>query len=97
MTSNSTILAIDLNMPNLVKSTRIDSRVGRLAIEIAHKSNDHLLVDGRSPNGLAASYLYSAISLGIDLPLSSIAGFTDFESIVDVKTSRRRDLLMNNC
>ncbi len=80
MTSNSTMLAIDLYMPNLVKSTRIDSRVGRLAIEIAHKSNDHLLVDGRSPNGLTASYLYfAAISLGIDLPLSSIAGFTDFE------------------
>ena len=80
MTSNSTILAIDRYMANLVKSTRIDSRVGRLAMEIAHKSNDHLLVDGRSPNGLAAAYLYfSAILLGVNLPLSRIVRVSEFE------------------
>jgi transcription initiation factor TFIIIB Brf1 subunit/transcription initiation factor TFIIB len=81
MNSNSTILAIDRYMANLVKSTRIDSRVGRLAIEIVHKSNDHLLVDGRSPSGLAAACLYFAdILLGaINVLLTSIAGITDFE------------------
>jgi transcription initiation factor TFIIB len=76
-------------MANLVKSTRIDSRVGRLAIEIAHKSNDHLLVDGKSTNGLAVAYIYfAAILLGVDLPLSSLAGITDFEI-----RSRCKDLL----
>jgi transcription initiation factor TFIIB len=80
MTSNPTILAIDRYMANLVKSTRIDSRVGRLAIEIAHKSNNHLLVDGKSPNWLAAAYLYfAAILLGVNLPLSSLAGVTEFQ------------------
>jgi transcription initiation factor TFIIB len=80
MTSKSTILAIDRYMANLVKSTSIDSRVGRLAIEIAHKSNDHLLVDGKSPNGLAAAYLYfAAILLGVNLPLSSLTGITEFK------------------
>jgi transcription initiation factor TFIIB len=89
MTSNSTILVIDRYMANLVKSTRIDSRVGRLAIEIAHKSHDHLLVDGKSPNGLAAAYLYfAAILLGVNLPLSSIAGVSEFKI-----RSRCKDLL----
>jgi transcription initiation factor TFIIB len=83
------ILAIDRYVSNLVKSTGIDSRVGRLAIEIAHKSNDHLLVDGKSPNGLAAAYLYfAAILLGVNLPLSSIAGVSEFKI-----RKRCRDLL----
>jgi transcription initiation factor TFIIB len=89
MTSNSTILAIDRYMANLVKSTKIDSRVGRLATEIAHKSNNHLLADGKSPNELAAAYLYfAAIVLGVKLPLSSIAGISEFQI-----RSRCRDLL----
>ena len=77
-------------MANLVKSKRIDSRVGRLATEIAHKSNNHLLVDGKSPNGLAAAYLYfAAILLGtVNVPLSSLSGITDFEI-----RSRCKDLL----
>lgn len=76
-------------MANLVKFTTIDSRVGRLAIEIAHMSNDHLLVDSKSPNGLAAAYLYFAtILLDVNLPLSSIAGIIDFEIC-----SRCKDLL----
>jgi transcription initiation factor TFIIB len=74
------ILAIDRSISNLVKSTRIDSRVGRLAIEIAHKSHDHLLVDGKSPNELAAAYLYfAAILLGVNLSLSSLTGITEFK------------------
>jgi transcription initiation factor TFIIB len=89
MTSNSTMLAIDRSILGLVKSTRIDSRVGRLAIDIAHKSNDHLLVVGKSPNGLVAAYLYfAAILLGVNLPLSSIAGVSEFQI-----RSRCKDLL----
>jgi transcription initiation factor TFIIB len=90
MTSNSTIIAIDRYISNLVKSTRTDSRVGRLATEIAHKSSNHLLVDGKSPNALAAAYLYlAAILLGaFNVPLISIAGITDFEI-----RSRCKDLL----
>jgi transcription initiation factor TFIIB len=67
----------------------IDSRVGRLASELAHKSNNHLLADGKSPNGLAAAYLYFAeILLGVNLPLSSLAGITEFQI-----PSRCKDLL----
>ena len=76
-------------MANLVKSTRIDSRVWMLATEIARKSNNHLLVDRKSPNALAAAYLYfAAILLGVNLPLSSLAGITEFQI-----RSRCKDLL----
>ncbi|MDQ6862803.1 MAG: hypothetical protein M3044_03150 [Thermoproteota archaeon] len=82
-------MTIDRSISNLVNSARTDSRVVRLATEIAHKSSNHLLVDGKSPNALAAAYLYfSAILLGVNLPLSSIAGITDFEI-----RSRCKDLL----
>jgi transcription initiation factor TFIIB len=89
LTSILKILAIDRYISNLVKSTSIDSRVGRLATEIAHKSNNHLLAVGKSPNALAAAYLYfAAILLGVSLPLSSLAGITEFQI-----RSRCKDLL----
>ena len=84
-------LAIDHYISNLVKSTRIDSRVRKLATEIANKSNNHLLADSKSPNGLVAAYLYfAAILLGVKscLPMSSLAGVTEFEI-----RSRCKDLL----
>ena len=75
------ILAIDRYISKLVNSAGIDSRAGRLAIEIAHKSNDHFLTDGKSPNGLAAAYIYiAAILSGVNLPqtdLSILAGMTE--------------------
>jgi transcription initiation factor TFIIB len=64
---------------NLVNSTRIDSRVERLAAEIAHRSDNHLLVYGKSPNGLAASYLYLAA-------YQVLLVLLNFRSEVDVKT-----------
>ncbi|MGB7956170.1 MAG: hypothetical protein WCF23_19525 [Candidatus Nitrosopolaris sp.] len=82
---------------------------GSLATQLAHKSDIHLLSDGRSPNGLAAAYLYfAAILLGVNLPLSSLTGVTEFQirsRCKDLLTSFRitinvkplmRDLLMNN-
>ena len=51
--------------------------------QVAHKreSNNHVLLDGESANALAAAYLYfSVILLGaVNVPLSSLAGITDFE------------------
>ena len=89
MNSIPKTLAIDRYISILVESTRIDSRVGRLATKIAHKSSNQLLVDGKSPNGLAAAYLYfAAILLGVNLTLSSLASVTEFEI-----RSRCKDLL----
>ena len=60
---------------------KINTRVQGLAIEIAHRSNNHLLADGKSPNVLAAAYIYiAAILLGFNLPqieLSSLTGLTE--------------------
>src|SRR5437899_3963132 len=73
------MLAIDRYISNLVESKRIDSRVGNLATELAYRSNNQLIADSKSPNALAAAYLYFAILLGVDLSLSSIADVSDFE------------------
>ena len=55
-------LAIDHYIAKLANMTRIEAKVERLAIEIAHKSNSHLLADGKSPNGLAGSIYISGCS-----------------------------------
>ena len=47
--------AIDQYIAKLVNIAKINTKVERLAIDIAHKTNNHLLADGKSPNGLAAS------------------------------------------
>ncbi|MGB8937513.1 MAG: TFIIB-type zinc ribbon-containing protein [Candidatus Nitrosopolaris sp.] len=74
-------LAIDHYIAKLANMTRIEAKVERLAIEIAHKSNSHLLADGKSPNGLAAAYIYlAAVLLDVNLlqiDLSSLAGVTE--------------------
>lgn len=74
-------LAIDHYIAKLANMTRIEAKVERLAIEIAHKSNSHLLADGKSPNGLAAAYIYlAAVLLDFNLlqiDLSSLAGVTE--------------------
>jgi transcription initiation factor TFIIB len=87
-------LAIDQYIAKLANISRIDAKVERLAIEIAHKSNSHLLADGKSPNGIAAAYIYlAAILLGTNLlqiDLSSLAGITE----VTIR-NRCKDILTN--
>ncbi len=87
-------LAIDHYIAKLANMARIDAKVERLAIEVAHKSNSHLLADGKSPNGMAAAYIYlAAILLGINLlqiDLSSLAGVTE----VTIR-NRCKDILTN--
>lgn len=73
--------AIDQYISKLANMAKIDTKVERLAIDIAHKTNDHLLADGKSPNGLAAAYIYLAsVLLGVSLlqmEISSFAGITE--------------------
>jgi transcription initiation factor TFIIB len=74
-------LAIDQYIAKLANIAKIDIKVERLAIDIAHKTDDHLLADGKAPNGLAAAYIYlAAVLLGVNLlqiDVSSIAGVTE--------------------
>jgi transcription initiation factor TFIIB len=81
MIPTSANVAIDHYISKLVNISKIDARVERLAIDIAHKTNDHLLADGKAPNGLAAAYIYlAAVLLGINLlqiDISNFAGITE--------------------
>jgi transcription initiation factor TFIIB len=74
-------VTIDHYISKLANMAKIDTKVERLAIDIAHKTNDHLLADGKSPHGLAAAYIYLAsVLLGVSLlqmEISSFAGITE--------------------
>ncbi|MEW5839497.1 MAG: TFIIB-type zinc ribbon-containing protein [Thermoproteota archaeon] len=74
-------MAIDHYISKLSNMAKIDTKVERLAIDIAHKTNDHMLADGKAPNGLAAAYIYIAsILLGINIlqrDVSSLSGVTE--------------------
>jgi transcription initiation factor TFIIB len=74
-------LAIDHYISKLANMAKIDTKVERLAIDIAHKTDDHLLADGKAPNGLAAAYIYIAsMLLGVNIlqrDVSSLSGVTE--------------------
>jgi len=74
-------LAIDHYISKLANMAKIDTKVERLAIDIAHKTDDHLLADGKAPNGLAAAYIYiSSMLLGVNIlqrDVSSLSGVTE--------------------
>jgi transcription initiation factor TFIIB len=74
-------LAIDHYISKLANTAKIDTKVERLAIDIAHKTSNDLLADGKSPNGLAAAYIYlAAVLLGVNLlqiEISNLAGITE--------------------
>lgn len=87
-------LAIDQYISKLANMAKIDTKVERLAIDIAHKTNDHLLADGKAPNGLAAAYIYVAsILLDVNIlqrDVSSLSGVTE----VTIR-NRCKDILMS--
>ena len=80
---NTTAPAVTLSkyISKIANLTKADVRVERLAIEIAEKTKDHSLADGKSPNGIAAAYLYiSSLLLGqsvLQRDISSTAGITE--------------------
>jgi len=73
--------AIDHYISKLTNMAKIDTKVERLAIDIAHKTDDHMLADGKAPNGLAAAYIYIAsMLLGVNIlqrDVSSLSGVTE--------------------
>jgi transcription initiation factor TFIIIB Brf1 subunit/transcription initiation factor TFIIB len=87
-------VAIDHYISKLANNAKIDTKVERLAIDIAHKTSNHFLADGKSPHGLAAAYIYMAATLlGSNLSqveISEIAGITE----VTIR-NRCKDILCN--
>ena len=75
------VVTLDKYISKIANLAKLDVRVERLAAEIAEKTQDHSLADGKAPNGLAAAYLYIAsILLGqsmLQRDVSSIAGITE--------------------
>ncbi len=74
-------LTIDKHISKIANMIHMDVRVERLALEIAEKTKDTKVTDGKSPNGIAAAYLYVAsILLGqntLQRDISGISGVTE--------------------
>ena len=79
--SVSQTLSIDHYIAKLINLAKLDTRIERLAIDLAHKTSENLLVDGKSPNGIAAAYIYlSSVLLGMNIlqvDVSGLAGVTE--------------------
>lgn len=75
------VVTLSKYISKIANLTKADVRVERLAIEIAEKTKDHSLADGKAPNGIAAAYLYiSSLLLGqsvLQRDISSTAGITE--------------------
>ena len=75
------IVTLEKYISKIANLAKLDVRVERLAAEIAEKTEDHNLADGKAPNGLAAAYLYIASTLlgqsVLQRDVSSVAGITE--------------------
>ena len=74
-------LSIDHYIAKLINLAKLDTRIERLAIDLAHKTAKNMLVDGKSPHGIAAAYIYlSSVLLGMNIlqiDVSGLAGVTE--------------------
>jgi transcription initiation factor TFIIB len=79
--NNAPVVTLDKYISKIANLAKLEVRVERLAAEIAEKTQDHSLADGKAPNGLAAAYLYIASTLLgqsiLQRDVSSIAGITE--------------------
>jgi transcription initiation factor TFIIB len=75
------VVTMDKYISKMANMTQTEVRVERLALEIAEKTKDSNISDGKAPNGIAAAYLYvSSVLLGqnvLQRDVSSIAGVTE--------------------
>ncbi|MEM3915591.1 MAG: TFIIB-type zinc ribbon-containing protein [Candidatus Nitrosocaldus sp.] len=92
-----TQLTLDRYISKLSNLSRIDTKVEKLAIDIARKiehEDNNAMIDGKAPTGLAAAYIYiAAMLLGIRMlqhDISSVSKVTE----VTVR-NRCREILSN--
>ena len=80
-TDTAPVLTMDKYISKIANLTKTDVRVERIALEIAQKTKNNNLADGKAPNGIAAAYLYVAsVLLGqsvLQRDVSSVAGVTE--------------------
>lgn len=88
-------LKIDRYISKLANMAKIDTKIERLAIDLAHKINSSFIMDGKSPNGIAAAFIYlSSILLGVDLLQIDISGLTGVTEVTI--RNRCKDILLNS-
>jgi transcription initiation factor TFIIB len=79
--ANIQSISINQYISKLANTAKFDIKIERLALDIAKKTENHMLSDGKSPNGIAAAYLYLAsVLLGINIlqmDISRLAGVTE--------------------
>jgi len=79
--SHVPLVTTEKYISKIANMTNTDVKVERLAIEIAKKTKDRYLSDGKAPNGIAAAYLYVAsILLGssvLQREASTVSGVTE--------------------
>ena len=75
------VVTMDKYISKIANMTQTEVRVERLALEIAEKTKDSSISDGKAPNGIAAAYLYVAsVLLGqnvLQRDVSNVAGVTE--------------------
>ena len=80
-TVTAPVLTMDKYISKIANMTNTDTRVERLALEIAEKTKNRSITDGKAPNGIAAAYLYvSSILMGqsiLQRDVSSVSGVTE--------------------
>jgi transcription initiation factor TFIIB len=80
-TVTTPIVTMDKYISKIANMTDTDTRIERLSLEIAEKTKDRNIADGKAPNGIAAAYLYIAsILLGqsvLQRDISSVSGVTE--------------------
>lgn len=87
-------LSIDHYISKLANMAKIDVKVEKLAVDVAHKTEDHVLTDGKAPNGLAAAYIYIAsILLGVNVLQRDVSGLSNVTEVTI--RNRCKDILTN--
>jgi transcription initiation factor TFIIB len=87
-------LSIDHYISKLANMAKIDVKVERLAVQMAHATEDHVLADGKAPNGLAAAYLYiSSILLGVNVLQRDVSNLSNVTEVTI--RNRCKDVLTN--
>src|ERR671918_327921 len=91
-TTAPSIFAIDNYISKLANVAKIDTKIERLALEIAQKTNNNFFSDGKAPNGLAAAYIYLAsVLLGVNLLQIDVS---NFDGVTEVTIRNRcKDIL----
>ena len=77
----TSVVTIDKYISKIANLTKTDVKVERLALEIAEKTEDQGITNGKAPNGIASAYLYVAsILIGQNIlqrDVSTVSGITE--------------------